>query len=147
MKCVCLFYFCLQCLLPWDLDCRKSEWSKRASGTFLSSQILEMGDGGTSSSPAAQAGGGIAQEICHFTDAGCCTKGSGLAGAFFTASREVNKSPLAVWDAWGIWWSLLLCNLISEGLCLEQSEKLSQRGIFISYLTDLHCGILLQMIL
>lgn len=46
------------------------------------------------SSPAVQAGGGIAQEICHFTGAGCCAKVSGLADAFLTASRGVNKSPL-----------------------------------------------------
>ena len=31
-----------------------------------------------------------------FTDAGCCAKGSGLAGTLLPASREANESPFAV---------------------------------------------------
>jgi len=55
------------------------------------------------SSLAAQAWGGIVQRTCDFTGAGCCAKGSGLAGTSPMASREANKSPFAVWDAWSSW--------------------------------------------
>lgn len=48
----CLIFFkffffspCLPCLLFLGLNCRTAGWSRRAAGTFLSSQILEVGDG------------------------------------------------------------------------------------------------------